>query len=399
MMFFGENLRKWWQKPLRMEARESHRAVTFLELFYDLVYVVLISRLAHGLAEHIDWTHLGRYLFLFTIVWWSWLNGMSYHDLHGNNDIRTRVFTFLQMICVAAMAAFAHDALGEMSIPFALAYGTFQLILTFMWWRVGVHDPNHRRYSNPYSAVFLIATLIFFGSVFVSEPIRPYLWGIAVFISLLLPLLLTGLSRSAPNGADEASRLFDFSPSMVERFGLLTIIVLGEVIVGVVNGLSEHHQLTGEISLIALLSMLIGVGLWWIYFDSVSHRKPINTAVSTLSWMYLHLPLIASIAAVGAATLNVVEQAGGPMAANVRWLLVSSVAAAMIITALLINVINAGTALHSEINRRGRNASFVSAAGVLLMGIVPLGTISTLMIIVLLLLMPIYFAMRAWLSS
>jgi low temperature requirement protein LtrA len=73
-----------------------------LELFYDLVYVVLIAQLSHALAGHISLAGLAGFAFLFIIVWWAWLNGTTYHDLHGNNDIRTRVFTFTQMLCVVA---------------------------------------------------------------------------------------------------------------------------------------------------------------------------------------------------------------------------------------------------------------------------------------------------------
>jgi low temperature requirement protein LtrA len=87
--------RLWWQPLRRLRDRESHRQVTFLELFYDLVYVVLIAELAHALSGHVDLVGLVGYAFLFVVVWWAWLNGTLYHDLHGNNDIRTRVFTFL----------------------------------------------------------------------------------------------------------------------------------------------------------------------------------------------------------------------------------------------------------------------------------------------------------------
>jgi len=38
---------------------------------------------------------LASFALLFVIVWWSWLNGTNYHELHGNNDVSTRVFTFL----------------------------------------------------------------------------------------------------------------------------------------------------------------------------------------------------------------------------------------------------------------------------------------------------------------
>ena len=107
MSALRQNFRHWWQPPKRLADREAERSVTFLELFYDLVYVVIIAELAHALAGNVSWTSVGQFAFLFAIVWWAWLNGSLYHDLHGNNDIRTRVFTFLQMGSVAAMAAFS----------------------------------------------------------------------------------------------------------------------------------------------------------------------------------------------------------------------------------------------------------------------------------------------------
>ncbi|MGB4871469.1 MAG: low temperature requirement protein A, partial [Candidatus Promineifilaceae bacterium] len=151
MSALRQNFRSWWQPPKRIADREAERSVTFLELFYDLVYVVIVAELAHTLAGDVSWAGIGRFAFLFIIVWWAWLNGSLYHDLHGNNDIRTRVFTFLQMGSVAAMAVFAHGAMGESSTGFALAYAAFQLILLVLWWRTGVHDPAHRPLSQPYA--------------------------------------------------------------------------------------------------------------------------------------------------------------------------------------------------------------------------------------------------------
>jgi low temperature requirement protein LtrA len=94
MTSFIRRFRDWWQVPRRAGERQKHSQVTFLELFYNLVFVVLIAQLAHALAPHVGWVGLGNFTFLFIIVWWAWLNGTTYHNLHGNNDIRTRVFTF-----------------------------------------------------------------------------------------------------------------------------------------------------------------------------------------------------------------------------------------------------------------------------------------------------------------
>ena len=121
MTTFRQSFRKWWQPPRNLSDREEARSVTFLELFYDLVYVVLIAQLAHALAEDVSPAGVGGFIFLFIVVWIAWLNGTTNHDLHGNNDIRTRVFTFAQMFTIAAMAVFAHQALGADAVGFALS--------------------------------------------------------------------------------------------------------------------------------------------------------------------------------------------------------------------------------------------------------------------------------------
>ena len=63
--------------------------------------------------------------------------------------------------------------------------------------------------------------------------------------------------------------------SLVERFGLFTIIVLGEVVVGVVDGLAAVGPDALSIAT-GLIAMVVGFGFWWIYFDLVGRRLPRN---------------------------------------------------------------------------------------------------------------------------
>ncbi len=389
--------RQWRRPPRRASDRELGRSVTFLELFYDLVYVVLVAQLAHALAEHVTLSGVLGYAFLFIIVWWAWFNGSSYHDIHGNNDIRTRVFTFLQMFTVAAMAVFAHDALGEGSVGFALSYAAFQLILTYLWWRTGVHDPNHRPLSRPYSAAFLVTTLLFAGSVFVASPARFYLWGIAVLLSLMLPFNAFRQGRKNRQVQEEVDRILDVSPSLVERFGLLTIIVLGEVVVGTVNGIAGRAQLNWTVGITAGLGMIIAIGLWWIYFDFVSHRKPLATVAKVGQWFYLHLPMTAGIAAVGAAVSNAVEHSGEPLEAGVRWLLVGSVSLVLVCVALLMQSIQVPDNQYA-LYRRGGLITVGCASIILLLGIFNLPTIPLLIVLILFMIAPVFYGIKVWIT-
>ena len=395
MQALRQNFRRWWQPPRKLADREAHRTVTFLELFYDLVYVVIIAELAHALAGHLSWAGVGQFAFLFVIVWWAWFNGTSYHDLHGNNDIRTRLFTFLQMGTVAAMAVFAHNAMGEGSTGFALSYAAFQFILLLLWWRSGVHDPDHRPLSRPYVAMYLFTTLLFIVSVLFPTPIRFYLWGAALLISLILPLNTLFVGRDDPRIQAQIEMILAVSPSLVERFGLFTIIVLGEVIVGTVSGLAEHHHLNWEVGMTAALGMLIAVGIWWLYFDFISHHLPLPDRNRVTAWFYLHLPMTIGITMVGAAVLNIVEHAGEHLPADVRWLLVGSLALVLLAITMLMHTIQ-----YSSENRRLYNAggwsALISAILIVLLGLTHLEIIPLLIIVIVLLLAPVFYSFRVW---
>lgn len=398
MTIFIRRFRDWWQPPRKAGDRLAHRQVTFLELFYDLVYVVIIAELSHALAGHLSWRGVGEFVFLFLIVWWAWFNGTTYHDLHGNNDVRTRVFTFLQMLSVVAMAIFAHDALGETSVGFALSYAAFQLILTYMWWRTGVYDENHRPLSQPYSIAFLVNTLLFAASAFVPVPLRFYLWGAATLVSLLLPLNTFLTARGNPAAQAEIDSVLDVTPSLVERFGLFNIIVLGEIIVGVVAGVSEHEHLTWTLGITAGLGTLVAISVWWQYFDAISHRIPRPSLMLVSLWFYLHLPLTMGITATGAAVLNIVEHSGEHVPIAVVRLLTFSLAVFLLSVAGLIPTIQT-TDEHQHMHRLGGWAMVLAAVLVVVVGFLPLPITWLLAVEVILLFGPVLVAFYAWLTT
>lgn len=397
MTIFIRRFRSWWQPPRRAGDRIDHRQVTFLELFYDLVYVALVAELSHSLSSHIGWAGLGGFAFLFVIIWWAWLNGTLYHDIHGNNDIRTRVFTFLQMFTVVAMAVFAHDALGESSVGFALSCAAYQLILTWLWWRTGVHDSAHRPLSRPYVVAYLLSMLLFVGSIFVAEPARFFLWGAALLFSLMAPLFMR-LRSNSPDVQAQLDLTMDVSASLVERFGLFTIIVLGEVIVGVVAGVTEHHDLTWRVGVTAALGMLIAIGLWWVYFDLISHHRPLRNMGTVFTWLYLHLSLTIGITAVGASVLNVIEHADESLPSEVRWLLLAATALTLVSTALLTRTTQI-LPEHQRIHQIGRRGLLISAVLILLLGLLQLDTIPLLISIAIFLLLPVFFGVRVWVET
>jgi len=316
--------------------------VTFLELFFDLVFVVVISQLAERLAEHPSWSGVVWFVFLFYVVWSPWLNGTFYQDLHGTNDVSVRVFTFAQMLAVAAMAASIADVPGRGSEGSALGYAAQNLVLVIMWFRTGLHDPAHRPGSIPYSGGYFIATVLFAVSAGVEESMRYWLWSA----------------------------------------------------VGAVNGMARAVPVEPDALVIGLLGIVVAIGLWWIYFDLVSNRAPISRM--TQLWVFLHFPLVSSIAAGGAGVLATVQDSGGELPDPVRWLLVGALAAAVLSVALLTTTLEVRPA-HRDFYRPVKVVLVASALLISGVGLTDWGAKASLATMAALLLAPVAMGTMMWL--
>ena len=397
MRLLIRNFRSWWQVPRRAGEPLEHRQVSFLELFYDLVYVVIIAQLSHTFSHDITWEGVKNFSFMFILVWWSWINGTLYHDIHGNNDVRTRVFTFAQMFSVVLMAIFAHNAIGDCSKGFALSYALFQFIISILWWRTGVHEEEHRPLSTPYVFFFLVNTILFVVSVFIEEPVRYYIWLIALVISIILPLSVLAVSRKNPATKAQVDIITDISPSLVERFGLFTIIVLGEVVVGVVSGASKLHT-TNSLIITALLGTLIAIGIWWVYFDFISHRIPKSGIRHYSLWYYLHLPMTIGITSTGAALVNIIEHINEPVQHDTHWLLTISLSVILICISLILKTVRQ-TEDRKAIDKTGSISMFISALALFGLGFIELSSKAFLAIASVILLVPVFIGFVLWLRT
>lgn len=186
-----------------------------------------------------------------------------------------------------------------------------------------------RRQDDPETAAgttpFFVGLAGIFGcvvaSAFVtSEGVRLLLWALGALWAIGVPVAAMATARARARGG------MSVSESMAERFGLFTIIVLGEVMVGVVNGLAAADG-SAATTAVGLLSLGVGFGLWWNYFDFVGLRQPRGGRDPRGVWMVAHLPLAGSVAATGAAMASLVAHASDDRTpAPVAWVLGGSVA-------------------------------------------------------------------------
>lgn len=314
---------RWWDKPqLRRDEDEGNeRKVGFLDLFYDLIFVVAVAQLAHDLAHHPDLVHAGRFALLFAAVWWLWIGNTFYVDRFETLDVSHRVFTFLQMMPVVGLAVFAQGAFADTRLEFAVAYCMGRSLLIYLWWRGGHHDQAARPATDGYVTGFSLGLVPWIVSFFVPHPLAAWLWLLGLLIDLSVPSLLVKRLHLLPK----------FSHSrLAERFGLFTIIVLGESVAGTVNGLGALEDVTALGQLTALLAMILAFELWWIYFDMVPRERIKAGFWPVLGRSYLHYPLLGAIAASGAGVLSLVGHEGEVLGAGRRALLFGSLAIAFL---------------------------------------------------------------------
>src|SRR5580692_1076561 len=124
--------RKWWQPPRRFEDRQNERKISWLELFYDLVYVACIGQITSHIATHMDGEDIGYAVLFFVFIYWSWINGTQYYELHGNDTIRTRWFVFIQMLAIGAVAISVPAAFRGNSFSFTVSFLVIQGVIIYL---------------------------------------------------------------------------------------------------------------------------------------------------------------------------------------------------------------------------------------------------------------------------
>lgn len=318
----------WWQVPsLRTDEDQNvERKVTWLDLFFDLVFVVAISELARELAITITPSGVATFALLFVAVWWIWVGATFYNERFETEGVENRLLFFVLMVPTAGLALYGPRGLHEGYTGFVISYALARAVTTFAWARAGYHVPRFRPVAVRLVTGFVLSIGLVLASVMFEGVVRLSMFIGALLIDLIVPALTRKHNETLPSFS---------SRKLPERFGLFTIIVLGEAIVGTVAGIARESDPSLASAIAGALGIALGFGLWWIYFDFIARRPPKDSTAWTFLWAYLHLPLMMGIAAAGAAVLGVVARAEDAVPGNARMLLAGSVAIALAAMAAL----------------------------------------------------------------
>lgn len=319
---------------------------------------------------------------------------MFYHELHGQNDVSTRVFTFVQMLIVGSMGLFIEKAFSTGADGFAISVGTYIVFMSALWFRTGIYDKAHSVLSWRYSAVYFLTALAMLASVFFPEPTKFYIWVVVLFVSVLLPFLFSVL----PVTREQSSIALGLSYSAIERYGLFTIIVLGEVVVSAIRGAAEFESLATRVWLISLLGMLIAIGLWWLYFDFVSRRQVRDKSMLNQLYTFLHMPFLAAVAGGGAVVSYIVHHQQEFLTSEVRWVFVTLIAVALTMVAILLGIVKQRQ-IADHYTHLGMRIILLMAGGALLLGYLKLGIVASMGLVVALLMFPVFVGTLVWIKT
>ena len=321
------------------------RRTTWTELFYDLVFAAVISQAGSPLAQNYTLEGIASYVILLTLVFLAWLGYTTFSTQFECEDLLQRSLIVAQVFLIAVMAANASGPLTSRDAAgFAAAYGAVRAILALQYWRVRglsiCRSIVRRRIAG-----LTLAAVLWITSAFLPSPHRYIAWGVALLVDVANSWSPTRETLKLPPGAIH----------FPERFGLLTIILLGEFVASVMRGIESQSSWTLPAASAAILSMAFGFAVWSCYSDGAAgweerDLRSIRDVMCQKAWIALHLLLFLSIGAVGVGARRAIALGGQASFDPLQGAILCSAAAFMMLA-----IIGIAATSSSKTSRRSDN--------------------------------------------
>ena len=339
---------------------EEHRAATPLELIFDLTFAAAVALASDGLARGLVSGHPEHALIGFPIVffaiWWGWMNFTWFASAYDTDDAGYRLAVLVQMAGVLIVAAGIARALADWQFGVMTAgYVVMRLSMASLWLRAGVANPGGRRTAFRYAAGITAVQVAWVARL-----------ALGTDAQLAAAVVLGALELAVPVWAESAGRTAWHPGHIAERYGLFTIIVLGETVLAATTGVQA--AIDGTTALRSLVPTIVGgllivFSMWWLYFDMPSAtivagvRRAFTQRLSgAFVWGYGHVVVFASAAAVGAGLTVTIDRITHHAALR-------ALAAGFCVTAPVACYLLAVWALHAPYKPPGPLRSFAAPVG------------------------------------
>jgi low temperature requirement protein LtrA len=344
------------------EETSGGRRASWLELLFDLVFVVAVAELAGRL--HDDPTGSGALAFagLAVPVVWAWMNVTFYADQFDTDDVPFRLAVFAAMLAVLVLAG----GLDSAGTGFVLGYIALKVLMVALYARAGVaeDDPETRVFCLACVVAYASSLVLWAASLAFDAPVRQVLWALGLAIEIGTPAL----------GPSVFARMRVHLHHIPESFGLFTIIVIGETVVVSALGVDEWRTAS---ALVAGAGLALVCGVWWLYFDRQEeiHLRP--TIRPNLVFIYGHIPLLAALNAAAVGVEFGVEHAGSePLELAERLILGGGVGATLLaLTAVQAATLDGLPGREVALRVAGAGAAFAA-------GVAPLAPLVSMILIV-----------------
>ncbi|WP_072804393.1 low temperature requirement protein A [Rhodococcoides yunnanense] len=278
------------------DPQEPHRAASPLELFFDLVFVVAVSiaavQLHHALTENHIADGIVSYLMVFFGIWWAWMNFTWFATSFDTDDWLYRVLTVVQMAGVLVLAAGIEPAFTDKDYTVVVVgYIVMRIAMVAQWVRAS-RSPEHRAAALTYAAgITTIQVLWLLWLLLPGGPVQYIGFFVLAVAEIAIPVVA------------ERNGTTPWHPHHItERYGLFTLILLGESLLASSNAIIEAlHDETALAPLISIsvLTLVVTASMWWIYFWPPHHRA-IASLGSSLRYGYMHYFIFAAAGAFSA---------------------------------------------------------------------------------------------------
>jgi low temperature requirement protein LtrA len=283
----------WYRPMVARPTDEVHRSATVLELFFDLCFVVAVAQAASALHDQIAEDHVGDgvvgYAMVFFAIWWAWMNFTWFASAYDTDDVAYRLTTLVQIAGALILAAGVPDAMdGSDFAVITLGYVVMRLAMVTQWLRAAAADPPHRRSSLRFAAAIAVVQLGWVLRLALPEGL-----GMASF------LVLAAAELAIPIWAERAAPTSWHPGHIAERYGLFTLIVLGECVlastVAIQTALDENAALA-DLATTAAGGLLTVFGMWWGY----GHYLVFASAAAVGAGLAVNVDYVTHHAAIGA---------------------------------------------------------------------------------------------------
>ena len=273
------------------DINEENRTATPLELFYDLIFVVAIAHVAAAFHHDYANNHIGHgvisFFMVFLAIWWAWNQYTWFASSFDNNSVRFRLATLWQMVGALVIAAGVDNAFNSDFTVVILGYVIIRSSAVWLWFKVASDNPKLKTTGRRYAVGILLCQVGWITQNF-------FEFSYIIFASLWLAEFIV------PYYAESHTLTHFHSEHIEERFGLLTIIVLGESVLASTNSfisLIEHFSY--DVLLVSIGCLFTLFGIWWLYFNNSVEHELRNKNIA-FQWGYGHYIIFGSAAAIGA---------------------------------------------------------------------------------------------------